>query len=262
MHYEKTANGGEYGLIRHDNRTYVQHSNEKIDPERSHLNKNLTRLANPDDSRTEQQRFKDRLAECSYRKQKNNVRMCSIVIHAPKNVPANDLGRFFAAARNELQRQTGGAANEVYAWVHMDETTPHMHYAFVPAIEVDGTLKLSAKRLIDRNKLNRLHDDMQKAIDKAFGHHNYLVVADDPADRAKGSVLMNTYKALCDKLNKCKEELFKTLSDGEFEKLQQEIDLNTINKAIEQAAGELEHIRGIKQQELDSLNHIKQELQR
>lgn len=196
MHLEKVANGAESQILQHNGRELSHHSNKNIDTKKTHLNYCLTEQDKP-----ALQRFKDRLNECSYRKQKNNVRMESIVITAPKNLKAEDTALFFKVAHKALQELTGGKENEVGAWVHLDEKSPHMHYDFVPAIEINGVLKLSAKNLMNREKLSILHPTMQAAIDKAFGHHNYKVVADDPRDRQQSSDTIAVYKAKQEKLN-------------------------------------------------------------
>lgn len=153
------------------------------------------------------ERFHARLEQCSYRKQKNNVRLEEIVLTAPKNVTEQDMGRFFKTAYRALQGLTGGSANTVSAWVHRDESTPHMHFDFVPAIMVDGTLKLSAKTLMDRDKLKVLHSVVQRAIDKEFGHHDYRVVADNPAERQQRSDTLQAYKSKMAEIDKLDREL-------------------------------------------------------
>lgn len=188
MHMDKIAHGAESGLLQHNSRQ--RYNNPQIDSNRTFLNYNLTVI----DGRTDMQRFKDRLAQCSYRKQKNNVCMESIVITAPKNMAIEDMPLFFKTAHRALQGLTGGACNEVSSYVHMDEAAAHMHYAFVPAIMIDGTLKLSAKRLMDRQKLRELHPTVQEAVNKAFGHNNYRVMAEDPAERGQTSDTLQIYK--------------------------------------------------------------------
>lgn len=95
------------------------------------------------------------------------------------------------------------------AWVHMDETQPHMHFAFVPLVnsvamtndksqpllDKDGKPKLDGKgtprykrvpkldesgkpamhyafgqsKMFDRGKLQKLHPNMEKALEQHFG---------------------------------------------------------------------------------------------
>ena len=220
MHLDKCANGGEVARCRHNSRNMRNSKNDNINTELSKYNRNLT----VDNGRTDIQRFRDRLKQLSYRKQHNNVRMEEIVITAPKNLPTNEVGKFFKVAHSALQSLTGGANNEVSAWVHVDETTPHMHYLFVPGIEVDGVLKLSASKLMNRAALKQLHPEMQKAIDSAFGHHKYLVVADDPADRQQSSDTLQAYKSKMKKLDELDSQL---VSKSE--------DLQAILHSVEQA---------------------------
>jgi len=236
MHYEKIANRGEQALLQHNSRALSKHTNENIDVNRSRYNKNLTALFNQQDNRTGMQRLQDRLNECTYRKQKNNIRMCEIVITAPKNVRQEDLGRFFKTAYRALQELTGGRENEVAAWLHLDEKTPHLHYDFCPAVEVNGVLKLSAKNLITRERLKELHPEVQRAIDREFGHHNYKVVCDEAADRAQHSDTIKAYKAKQDKIDR----LNKTVS-----KLSAECKAinDNINLAEQQGMQELDAIK-------------------
>lgn len=271
MHLEKVANGAESQILQHDGRDLSHHSNKNIDTKKSHLNYCLTEQ----DNKTALQRFKDRLNECSYRKQKNNVRMESIVITAPKNLKAEDIALFFKVAHKALQELTGGKANEVGAWVHLDEKSPHMHYDFVPAIEINGVLKLSAKNLMNREKLSLLHPTMQFAIDKAFGHHEYKIVADDSRDRQQSSDTIAVYKAKQDKLNQLdsaikladeqQEDVFTSimLTFEQQAKVNKDIKvaqdklnalndktekadlwLQTLNDSINQKGGELEDLEG------------------
>lgn len=245
MHLEKCANGAEAARCNHNSRKHVfqkdEHgcivihsSNEKINPAMSKYNRNLT----PDDGRTDMQRFRDRIQQLSYRKQRNNVRMEEICIHAPVNLPKNEIGKFFKVAHATLQSMTGGVANEVSAWVHFDESRPHLHYLFVPGIEVDGVEKLSASKLMSRGKIKQLHPEMQKAIDSAFGHHNYLIVADDPADRQQSSDTLKAYKSKMQKLDELDSQL---VSKSE--------DLQAVLYSVEQAKKKL----GVLEQEINDM---------
>ena len=54
-----------------------------------------------------------------------------LVVTAPKDLPEQEHKAFFQASYDFLQ-QRYGRENVVSAYVHMDEVTPHMHFAFVP----------------------------------------------------------------------------------------------------------------------------------
>ena len=58
-----------------------------------------------------------------------------------------------------------GEKNVISAKVHLDETTPHMHFTAIPLI--DG--KLNAKKLMNRNFLRRIQDELPKIlVDNGF----------------------------------------------------------------------------------------------
>ncbi|MCM1541568.1 MAG: plasmid recombination protein [Blautia sp.] len=252
MHLEKIANGAESQILQHDGRDLSHHSNKNIDTKKSHLNYCLTEQ----DGKTALQRFKDRLNECSYRKQKNNVRMESIVITAPKNLKAEDTALFFKVAHKALQGLTGGKNNEVGAWVHLDEKSPHMHYDFVPAIEINGVLKLSAKNLMNREKLSILHPTMQAAIDKAFGHHEYIVVADDPADRQQSSDTIHVYKAKQAKVATLNKQIQQAADGLQLAKEQEDDALTSIMLTFQQKAAVDKEVTAAKQQQKELQDKI------
>ena len=61
--------------------------------------------------------------------------------------------------------------NVISAYVHFDEVTPHMHYAFVPVVEdkKKGGYKLSAKEAITREDLRTFHKDLSNHMERVFG---------------------------------------------------------------------------------------------
>ncbi|MCM0596380.1 plasmid recombination protein, partial [Periweissella fabaria] len=61
-----------------------------------------------------------------------------------------------------------GQANAVAAVVHYDETTPHLHYAFVPVVFDDkkSRYKVSAKEVLTRHDLQTFHEDLDQDLKK------------------------------------------------------------------------------------------------
>ena len=59
-----------------------------------------------------------------------------------------------------------GKENAVCAVVHYDETTPHLHYAFIPVTfdEKKQREKVSAKEVLNRKDLQSFHDDLDKHL--------------------------------------------------------------------------------------------------
>ena len=158
-----------YERAKDENGEYVKFGNENIDPSRSHLNYNLA---------THQQRQLDRLHErlgevyCMKRKDVNVL--CSWVITAPKDLPEERHREFFERSYKYLEEKYG-KENVVSAYVHMDETTPHMHFAFIPVIydKKKDREKVSSKEVITRTDIRAFHTEFQAEMDKfaeAYDH--------------------------------------------------------------------------------------------
>ena len=88
------------------------------------------------------------------------------VVTLPRDCPPEDARRFFETAV-DVCRARYGAENVLGGFVHMDETTPHVHIPVVPVR--DGCLR-SAK-VFTRSDLQRFHKDLGRAEDAALGRH-------------------------------------------------------------------------------------------
>jgi hypothetical protein len=96
---------------------------------------------------------------------KDAVRLTEFMITSDKDffdgLPEKDHKRFFETA-HEFLADRYGEKNLVYATVHNDEKTPHMHVGFVPVTE-DG--RLAAKDFFgQRKQLVSLQDDFNKYL--------------------------------------------------------------------------------------------------
>lgn len=136
---------------------------ENIDNERSWLNYNLA----PQRSVSQVEFINERIDSLNLKRRprKDAVRMCDCVITMPRSFDPSRQREFFDAAYAFLS-QRYGSENVVSAWVHRDETQPHMHFAWVPVTQ-DG--RLSAKNVVNRLDLKTLHPDMQVAMETALG---------------------------------------------------------------------------------------------
>ena len=76
---------------------------------------------------------------------------------------------FFEATTNFLNDRYG-QENTVAAVVHYDETTPHLHYAFVPVVFDDkkARYKVSAKEVLTRHDLQTFHEDLDQDLKKVL----------------------------------------------------------------------------------------------
>lgn len=153
-------------MFAHFDRKAEHISNENVDRSRSHLNYNLAVHQQMEQGEFVRQRCSE--VRCQNRKDVNV--MVSWIITAPKDLPQQAEPAFFKAAYDFLESRYG-RSNVVSAYVHMDEVTPHMHFAFVPVTEdrKRGGCKVSAKEVINRRDLQTFHADLSKYLEQQLG---------------------------------------------------------------------------------------------
>lgn len=141
------------------NRTY---GNEQIDHSKSHLNYNLAPTRNISDFDF----MKKRCEELNIFKRKDINWMVSWLVTMPQDY-TGDKERFFDKSY-EYMTNKYGEENVISAYVHMDETTPHLHFTFVPVV-YNGKkqeYKVNAKQCITKTELQKIHTDMQNYLEK------------------------------------------------------------------------------------------------
>ena len=165
-HFEKYKISQVGGLLRHYFRTNENYSNDAIDRSKTALNYNLCN--EPIKSSTDLKNALISYCESLQGHLKSNaVALVDLCITMPKD--EIDEKAFFRACYEYLDKRFG---NTISASVHLDETTPHMHYAFAPITE-DG--RLCAKEIISRKMLRSFHQEMEKAVSEKLGHQVHLL---------------------------------------------------------------------------------------
>lgn len=149
-----------------DKAGYVIRGNENIDPSRTHLNYNLA--AHQELAQLEF--IHRRLSEVHVHNRKDVNVLCDWVVTVPKDLlqeHPDQEGAFFRATYRFLEERYG-KENVVSAWVHKDETTPHIHFAFMPVVEDKkrGGEKLSAKERITKNDLQTFHQELELYVSR------------------------------------------------------------------------------------------------
>lgn len=162
-HLKKNTRGSVKGLSTHFERKTDNHSNEEIDVSRSHLNKDLMQ-----DNSDMISRFDERLENVYCMKREDVKALGTWVVTLPdelKNESQNNQNKFFEEIKEFLDERYG-KENAVCAVVHYDETTPHLHYAFIPVTfdEKKQREKVSAKEVLNRKDLQSFHDDLDKQL--------------------------------------------------------------------------------------------------
>jgi hypothetical protein len=268
MNYQKFKTIGVTGLFRHverykdENGNYIKFGNQNIDTTKTHLNYNL----GPELEGTQFQRMQDRLEQLQFRKQKNNVVCCSWIVNAPPGMTdPEEQKRFFNRMHKFIQSKTGGPKNEISCYVHMDEVTPHMHYLFCPGYQEqiydkDTNVKkfpyvrmtLSASKLTNREVLQNIHQEAQEVVSTMFPGKDYRMVAEEPEDRAKGSVKVEEYKAALESLEDKNKELTRANKSlqGQLDNARRE--LKETNEELSNTKRELGRAKG----NLDSVNFL------
>lgn len=112
-----------------------------------------------------------RLSEVKCLKRKDVNVLCDWVITRPKDLSDSEEESFFKCAFDFLCKRYG-QENVISAYVHKDETTPHMHFAFIP-VTADG--RVSAKRVINRTDLRSFHSDLSESLEMALGHPVHIL---------------------------------------------------------------------------------------
>jgi len=161
---QKFAKGNVKGLSIHLDRKTTNHSNKEIDVTKSHLNYDLCTKDGDTNSR-----LNERLNQvhCLNRK---DVKVCATwVVTLPESLKqksADEQRIFFEKTYDFLTDRYGGEQNVLSANVHNDETTPHMHFAFVPVVwdEKKQYEKVSAKEILNRKELQTFHQDLDRFL--------------------------------------------------------------------------------------------------
>ena len=149
---------------------YVIRSNENINSVNTVLNYNL---ACNDQPLGQLEFLNKRLSEVRVQNRKDVNVMVSWVVTLPQtlnNQGFADEEKFFREAYAFLSERYG-KENVISAYVHLDETTPHLHFAFVPVTEDTkrGGFKLSAKEVVNRQDLRTFHKNLSDHMERVFG---------------------------------------------------------------------------------------------
>lgn len=163
-HIEKYKSKQVAPIGHHNNRESDKHSNLDIDPELKCKNFNALTGQEGNPQVNYKERIRNIMAseyKMTRKPRKDAVMMVGIVVTSDvfffRGLELDEIKRFFFCAATFLSERYG-LVNMIDCKVHMDETTPHMHYEFVPIS--DG--HLSSRRLFDKWKLQMLQSDFAK----------------------------------------------------------------------------------------------------
>lgn len=162
-HLKKNTRGAVPGLAVHFERKTDHHTNKEIDLTKTYRNQDLMT-----DGSDMLSRFNERLNDV-YCMQRDDVKaLATWIVTLPEELseaPYEQQSAFFKATKQFLDDRYG-QENAVAAVVHYDETTPHLHYAFVPVVfdAKKERYKVSAKEVLTRHDLQTFHDDLDQNL--------------------------------------------------------------------------------------------------
>lgn len=169
-HVEKYTIGAVGHMFKHyerakdDKGEYIKFGNQNIDLAKTGTNYNMAT-----DQKLPQLAFiNKRLKEVKVQQRKDVNVMCSWVVTLPQGMDKEE--KHFFEATFQFLSERYGKENVVSAYVHRDESQPHMHFSFIPVVadKKKKRLKVSAKELLNRQELQRFHEDLEKYLFGVF----------------------------------------------------------------------------------------------
>ena len=161
MHTEKFKCKSNYGVMREWDRSLYGRedctSKSLIDHTRSFQNVNFC----PYHLQYTVQELKEVYEEKAGRKMREDAVFGSTIVTLPKDYEG-DVNKFFAECYNGLKQIYKIKDSDVIsAYVHMDETTPHMHFGFIPTVYEGECTKVNWNKCITRSIYQRQHKLLQ-----------------------------------------------------------------------------------------------------
>ncbi len=302
---------------RDENGKYVTFGNQRIDPKRTHLNYNIC-----SDTREQKDILEARLSDpnikCMNRANVNVFGSWCVTLptQAPdldengaiiyeekevhhrggtvtvENVPRlhdvfytdEQIKMFFVLAYMFLTERYG-RENVISAYVHMDETTPHMHFLFVPVVEdkkwnekhpdKSPRKKVCSKALMNKTELNRFHRELQEYLDEHSEKDLYPVLNGTTIGGARTIAEMKAESALEDAIIAVGQaNTTRKLAEEEIARIDKEVEIvqRDARKYIEtlhqRGAGTLKEVedefdkwaKAEEQKEISSVQEIKKSL--
>lgn len=216
-----------YERAKDENGEYIKFGNDNIDTTRSAENYNLA----IHQTMLQGSFIKKRCSEVKCLNRKDVNVACSWIVTAPKDLDPKEEDNFFLETYLFLEERYG-KENVISAYVHKDEITPHMHFAFVPVFynAAKDEYKVSAKDCITRAELKRFHTDLQKHLDTH-------------------EIACNVLNGATRDGNKSIEELKRGTAIQELQNARQEVqkaneDVQVLLDQKDELKGQIEHIEG------------------
>ena len=240
-HMGRMKKGNMSGIEGHNKRLFKNHSNKDIDTSKSYLNYDLVTCSGSYLDAYQAEMDKHYTGKKAPRK---DAVLCNEWIFSAsseffESVSQDEEKRFFKSCLEFMQERYG---HVIYATVHKDETTPHMHLGMIP-ITSDG--RLSNKSIFTRTELKRLHT----ALYEHLTQDGFALDKPQPNDKQHLSVM--DFKAMKQEERIAKNSEILQRQEKQFVSKQTEID--------EYAKAKQSALKTNAQKEVDKINKYKAE---
>ena len=231
--FKLSGMGQIYAHVNRDKNQTRKYENADIDTSKTYLNYDL--------QHGDIDVLTKRLESVSHTKRHDLVACCGVVVTLPgelENEPEHTQKAFFEWCKKFLDKKFG-ENNCVYATVHNDESTPHLHYGFVPTVTKERKFRsaekkgqtylqerVCAKEVVTKNMLSKFHDELQAHVAQRFPEVH--VVAPTKAkqreltakaeNNAKEAVLAHSRAQETEKASVTLSKQLKRLSERKFER--------------------------------------------
>lgn len=161
---EKMKSDNLVGIGNHNQRRFSNHSNKDIDVSKSHLNYDI--LNKVKSYKTDIEGYINANKSSKRAVRKDAVLVCEWIITSDsdffESMSPADTREYFQTAIDFFAERYG-SKNLMYAQVHLDERTPHMHLGIVP---FDKDNKLTAKTMFDREALQDIQNELPRYMNE------------------------------------------------------------------------------------------------
>ena len=161
---EKMKSDNLVGIGNHNQRRFSNHSNKDIDVSKSHLNYDI--LDKVKSYKIDIEGYINANKSSKRAVRKDAVLVCEWIITSDsdffESMSPADTREYFQTAIDFFAERYG-SKNLMYAQVHLDERTPHMHLGIVP---FDKDNKLTAKTMFDREALQDIQNELPRYMNE------------------------------------------------------------------------------------------------
>lgn len=218
-----------YERAKDENGEYLKFGNQDIDPERSHLNYNLGPARSISQGDFVRQRCQD--VYCFQRKDVNV--MCNWIVTLPAEMKGAGNEKEFFEKTYDFLADRYGRDNVVSAYVHMDEISPHMHFAFVPVVpDKKRGLKVSAKERLSKLELKAFHGDLDKHLVQTMADRYPGGILNGATIEGNRSIEELKRKSAADRLRAADEQTKEIVTQAEETKQLLEKDIAALQKQM------------------------------